>query len=372
MSVQQSLTVDLGKRSYDIIIGTDLLSSMGKHLKSRLPGKQVAIITNETVGPRYLERLSTGLKKAGFDPLVVIIHDGETHKNWASVQRILDRLIEHRFERSATLLALGGGVVGDITGFAASILLRGVHFIQVPTTLLAQVDASVGGKTGINHAKGKNLIGTFHQPRRVVIDLDTLHTLPPRELRAGLAEALKYGLILDDKLVSFMEDHLEAILSLHKKTLGQMVYACCQLKAKVVQEDEQETLNLRALLNLGHTFGHGIEVLTHYGQLLHGEAVAIGMVMAADLSHRLALIDEKSVQRITTLIQRMGLPIQAPRFSVDHFMEAMTRDKKVEGGRMRFVLINKIGHGIVEHNVSEELVRATLIDNMARPGKIKT
>lgn len=364
MSVQDTLTVELGDRRYDIVIGDGLLPKVGNHMKGFLKGRQVAIITNASVAPLYLEPLKSGLDKAGFKTLTVILPDGESHKGWESLQKILDRLIENRFERSSTLVALGGGVIGDITGFAASIMVRGVNFIQVPTTLLAQVDASVGGKTAINHAQGKNLIGTFYQPKRVVIDLDTLKSLPKRELQAGLAEAIKYGIIADEDLFAYMEGHLESILSLNRKHMGHVIRACCAAKAKIVQQDERETAGKRALLNLGHTFGHGVETLTHYKSMLHGEAVAVGMVMAADLSRRLSLCKDETVDRITKLIKRIGLPVSAPRFAVDHYLEAMARDKKVEGGQMRFVLIDKVGRTRIEHHVPLEMVRETLSAHM--------
>ena len=363
MSVYKTLNVDLDERSYDIVIGNDLLSDVGKHLKDLLPGRQVGIVTNVSVAPLYLEKVKSSLIKAGFEVVTVILSDGESHKNWVGLQKILDRLIESRFERSSTLLALGGGVIGDITGFAASTLLRGVNFVQVPTTLLAQVDASVGGKTAINHTQGKNLIGTFYQPRRVVIDLETLKTLPKREIQAGMAEAIKYGVINDAELFEFMEEELDDILALKDKALAKMIYGCCKAKAKMVEKDEKEK-GVRALLNLGHTFGHGIEVLTHYKSLLHGEAVAVGMVMAAELSRLMSMCDDSDVERIDKLLKRVGLPTVAPRFSIDHYMEAMTRDKKVEGGQNRFILIKKIGEAVTERNIPTDLLRETLSHHM--------
>ena len=275
-------------------------------------------------------------------PLVaLILEDGEEKKNWPSLETIYNHLIRNRFERNSTLLALGGGVVGDMTGFAAASFLRGVGFVQLPTTLLAQVDASVGGKTGINHALGKNLIGAFHQPRCVLIDVETLNTLPVRERRAGVAEVIKHAVLGDAGFFAALERDMAALLALEPTVVTRTIKRCCAIKAEVVSSDEKES-GVRAILNFGHTFGHAIETLAGYGTLLHGEAVAIGMIMAADLSRRLGLCHETDFLRIHNLIQKAGLPTKAPFFPLADYLDTMTRDKKMSGGKLRFILVEKL------------------------------
>lgn len=359
----QSLTVELGSRSYTILIGANLLHQLGSHLKPLLPGKQVAIISNQTVAPLYLSTVKNSLQQHGFQTLEIILPDGESFKDWVHLQKIFDGLLEQCFERSATLLALGGGVVGDMTGFAAATFLRGVPFVQIPTTLLSQVDASVGGKTGINHPLGKNLIGAFHQPQLVMIDVETLKTLPIKERVAGLAEVLKYGIIWDKEFFQTLEQNIENLLNLDQAFLTQVITTCCAIKADIVSKDEREA-GTRALLNLGHTFGHAIESLAGYGTILHGEGVAIGTVMAADLSHMLGLCSFEDSERIRHLIEAYGLPTTAPHFPVEQYLTAMTRDKKVEHGELRLVLVDKIGQASIHKGVPIEFIRKAIIGRM--------
>lgn len=334
-----TLNVELGPRSYPIYMGSGLLSSPGL-LDSHLRRRDVMIVTNETVGPIYLkplERLLAGCKVG-----TVVLRDGEEHKTMATVGTILDALVAARCGRDCVVIALGGGVVGDIAGFAASIYQRGVDFIQVPTTLLAQVDSAVGGKTGVNHPGGKNLIGAFHQPLCVLSDTDTLHTLPDRELAAGLAEVVKYGLIADAELFDWLEIQSDALLRRDPAALRHVLWKCCELKARVVGEDERER-GQRALLNLGHTFGHAIEVLAGYGEWLHGEAVAAGTCMAAAFSSRLGLLEGRDLLRIRALFRRLNLPDEPPPADPGRFLAAMAMDKKVAAGVIRLVLLDRIG-----------------------------
>lgn len=364
-TIKKTLSVGLGHRSYEIIIGTNLLEQLGAILKPLLPGKQIAIISNTVVAPLYLQQVETSLQQHGFSTLAIILPDGEVYKDVSHLQQIFDALIQNRFERSATLLALGGGVLGDMTGFAAATFLRGVSFVQIPTTLLSQVDASVGGKTGINHPLGKNLIGAFYQPRLVVIDIETLKTLPQRQHLAGLAEVIKYGIIWDAAFFQQLEQELAGVLRLDQTLLIQTIHTCCAIKAQIVAGDEREAESgNRTLLNLGHTFGHAMETLTGYGHMLHGEAVAIGMVMAAKLSQRMGLCWEEDAARIQDLLQKAGLPVYAPRFPVEHYLEAMTRDKKVAGGAVRFILIDRIGHATIHRDVPQDLLEKTLLAQM--------
>ncbi|WP_130471626.1 3-dehydroquinate synthase [Candidatus Magnetaquicoccus inordinatus] len=355
------LTVALGSRSYDIVIGSGLLAETGERLRRLLPGGQIAIVSNSTVAPLYLQSVQNSLQEAGFQSLPIILPDGEMYKDWQHLQTIFDALITHRYERSSALLALGGGVVGDMTGYAAASFLRGVSYVQLPTTLLAQVDSSVGGKTGINHALGKNLIGAFYQPKTVLIDSDTLATLPERQLRAGLAEVIKYGLLWDASFFAELEGRQREILRLQPAAIRLIIQRSCAIKAAIVGQDEREgEQGQRALLNLGHTFGHAIETLTGYTQLLHGEAVAIGMVMAAELSVLLELAPAESLQRTCALLQSYGLPIQAPAFPVEAYLEAMARDKKVQDGSLRFVVVQDIGRATLRKGVPIEAIRQAI------------
>ena len=354
----QTLTVGLGDRSYPIHIGTGLLSHSDL-LKSHLPKGRVAIVTNSTVAPLYLEKLQDTLQEIGVSSVTVILKDGEVYKTFETLNLIYDALLTHRCERSTPLIALGGGVIGDMTGFAAACYLRGVPFIQIPTTLLSQVDSSVGGKTGINHPLGKNMIGAFYQPQLVLADILTLNTLPDKELSAGLAEVIKYGLIRDLPFLEWLEQNMDQLLARDPEALQYAVFRSCENKAEVVAADEREG-GERALLNLGHTFGHAIESGMGYGCWLHGEAVAAGTIMAADLSQRLGWISAADVARVLTLFVRANLPVISPDLGVEKYLQFMGHDKKVEGGKLRFVLLKQIGLAVIEGNVPPELLQQTL------------
>ena len=354
----QTLTVALGERSYPIHIGSGLLPQ-AELVAVHLAQPRVAVVTNATVAPLYLDRLSQALSAQGVDVLSIVLPDGEKYKDWQTLNLIFDELLKHRAERKTTLIALGGGVVGDMTGFAAASYQRGVPFIQIPTTLLAQVDSSVGGKTGINHPLGKNMIGAFYQPKLVLADTDTLKTLPPRELSAGLAEVIKYGLIWDAEFFAWLEAHMEALRALDPAAISHAIYRSCEIKAQVVAADERES-GLRALLNLGHTFGHAIETGMGYGNWLHGEAVGAGMVLAARVSRRMGLISAQDAARAEALIARAGLPVEAPALGLERYMAYMGVDKKVEAGRMRFVLLKGIGEAFVTGDVPPEVLAAVL------------
>lgn len=353
-----TLNVALGSRSYPIHIGTDLLQQVNL-LLPHLMQARVAIVTNTTVAPLYLNKLSQALRDAGVAVEEIILPDGEVHKTWGTLNQIFDALLTTHCERKTTLIALGGGVIGDLTGFAAASYLRGVPFIQIPTTLLAQVDSSVGGKTGINHPLGKNMIGAFYQPQAVIADITTLHTLPPRELSAGLAEVIKYGLIADAVFLSWLEANMSALRALDNECLAYAIERSCTIKADIVAQDECES-GLRALLNLGHTFGHAIESGMGYGNWLHGEAVAAGTVLAAELSCRLGWISQADVTRIRALYRAAGLPDVAPNLGINTYMRWMSGDKKVEDGRIRFVLLQKLGVGVVNGDVDNSLLAEVL------------
>ncbi|MCX7673286.1 MAG: 3-dehydroquinate synthase [Thiobacillaceae bacterium] len=354
----QTLTVALGERSYPIHIGAGLLHR-AELIMPHLAQPRAAIVTNSTVGPLYLDTLSATLSQAGVEVLPIVLPDGEQYKNWETLNQIFDALLTARAERKTTLIALGGGVIGDLTGFAAACYLRGVPFVQVPTTLLAQVDSSVGGKTGINHPLGKNMIGAFYQPRLVLADTDTLNTLPDRELSAGLAEVIKYGLIRDLAFFEWLEANMERLLARDSVALGDAIYHSCRNKADVVAADEREA-GQRALLNLGHTFGHAIEAGLGYGVWLHGEAVAAGTMLAAELSRRLGYLTAAEVERIAALFERARLPVKPPALGVETYLRYMGVDKKVEGGRIRFVLLKRLGEAFVTAEVPAEILRATL------------
>ncbi|OYU29458.1 MAG: 3-dehydroquinate synthase [Burkholderiales bacterium PBB2] len=354
------VSIALDQRSYDIHIGPGLLDSAQSW--QGLPKAACAlIVSNEVVAPLYLERLRSQLAAHYRRVEFVQLPDGESHKDWASLNLVFDHLLAQAADRKTVLFALGGGVIGDMTGFAASIYMRGVPFVQVPTTLLAQVDSSVGGKTAINHPLGKNMIGAFYQPERVVADLDTLDTLPQRELAAGLAEVIKYGPIADAEFLAWIEANLDALLARDKQALAYAVKRCCEIKAWVVGQDEREQ-GLRAILNFGHTFGHAIETGMGYGAWLHGEAVGCGMVLAADLSVRKGLMSAEFLPRLRRLIERAGLPVQAPRLGAERYLELMRVDKKAEAGEIRFVLIEGLGRAGM-HGAPDELVAAVLSDH---------
>jgi 3-dehydroquinate synthase len=324
-----------------------------------LVSPKVAIVTNTTVAALYLQQLAETLRAGGVEVVSIVIDDGERHKVSATLNRIYDALLERRCERRTTLIGLGGGVVGDLAGFAAATYMRGIPFIQVPTTLLAQVDSSVGGKTGINHPLGKNMIGAFYQPRLVLADTEVLASLPARELSAGVAEVIKYGLISDGAFIDWLEQNMEKLLACDRDALAHAVRRCCEIKAAVVAADERET-GVRALLNFGHTFGHAIESGSGYGNWLHGEAVAAGMVMAADLSRRMGLITQADADRIVALLKRARLPVAPPGIAPALLRELMGVDKKAEGGKLRFILLDAIGAASVRADVPDALLQQVL------------
>ncbi len=355
----QTLTVSLGERSYPIHVGSGLVARAGALLAPLLPRPRVVVVTNPVVAALWLAPLRTGLAAAGIASESIVVPDGEGFKSWPTLQDLLTRLIEQKAERSTTLVALGGGVVGDLTGFAAAIYQRGMPFVQVPTTLLAQVDSSVGGKTGINHPHGKNMIGAFHQPRAVLIDTGCLETLPARELAAGLAEVIKTAAVRDRAFFEWLEANCGRLDAREVDALAHAVAQSCRIKAGVVAADERET-GERAVLNFGHTFGHAIEAGVGYGEWLHGEAVAAGMVLAARLSERLGFIGSDDVARLRTLIERARLPVDAPRLGAERYLELMRHDKKVTAGTIRFVLLRGIGEAFVASDVSSDALRTVL------------
>ncbi len=351
----QTVHIHLGERSYPILIGADLLSAPSTW--ANLPKASSAlIVTNTTVAPLFAAAVQAALAPHYAQLHVLALPDGEAHKNWETLNQIFDVLLAKACDRRTVLIALGGGVVGDMTGFAAACYMRGVPFVQVPTTLLAQVDSSVGGKTAINHPLGKNMIGAFYQPERVICDLSTLQSLPARELSAGLAEVIKYGPIADMAFLDWIEAHLDALMARDPQALAWAVERSCQIKAEVVGQDEREG-GLRAILNFGHTFGHAIEAGLGFGEWLHGEAVGCGMVMAAHLSQRLGLVDAAFVQRLTRIIERAGLPIVGPALGADSYLHHMRLDKKAQAGDIRFVLIDWPGRAVVRAAPDEVVVQ---------------
>jgi 3-dehydroquinate synthase len=354
----QTLKVELADRSYPIHIGKNLISDASLILPY-LKRKHVAIVTNTTVAPLYLDQISQSLQAAGVTVIAIILPDGEAYKNSATLNTIYDTLLQNRCERSTTLIALGGGVIGDLTGYAAATYLRGVPFIQIPTTLLSQVDSSVGGKTGINHPLGKNMIGAFYQPQLVLADIDTLQTLPAREFSAGMAEVIKYGLIRDAEFFDWLELNMASLMQLDEATLSYAIFRSCQNKADVVAKDEHEQ-GERALLNLGHTFGHAIENAMGYGVWLHGEAVAAGSIMAADLSRRMGWLSESEVTRIQNSFVAADLPVTAPKLGVERYLDLMGLDKKVENGKIRLVLQQGIGKSVITSDYDAKKLRETL------------
>jgi 3-dehydroquinate synthase len=352
-----SLSVDLGERSYPITIGPKLLTDPAL-LARHIQGRQVAIVTNTTVAPLYLEQVAAPLRAAGREVITIVLPDGEQYKTQESLMQVYDALLANRCDRKVTMVALGGGVIGDLTGYAAASYMRGVSFVQIPTTLLAQVDSSVGGKTGINHPLGKNMIGAFHQPRAVLADTSTLATLPARELSAGLAEVIKHGAIIDLEFFEWVEQNIGKLVARDQAALAHAIARSCEIKANVVRQDEREG-GLRAILNFGHTFGHAIENGLGYGSWLHGEAVGCGMVMAADLSCRLGLVDQDTVTRMRALVSAAGLPTVAPDLGAARWLELMEVDKKNEGGEIKFILLKPLGSPSISTVPADQLL-ATL------------
>lgn len=350
------LTVELGDRAYPIRIESGVVAGCDA-LNRLAEGRQVAIVTNDRVAPLYARPLADSLRGHAAEVDTLVLPDGERHKQWATLDKVFDRLLERRFDRQCLLIALGGGVIGDLTGFAAAVYQRGVDFVQVPTTLLAQVDSSVGGKTAINHPLGKNMVGAFHQPRLVLADPDTLNTLPERELSAGLAEVIKHGLIADADYLASVERDLPRLLARDATTLAAAIAGSCRIKASVVARDERES-GLRAILNFGHTFGHAIEAGLGYGQWLHGEAVGCGMVMAADLSRRLGLIDDALCDRVEHLVAAARLPVRGPAWPPQRYLSLMEIDKKAERGTPKFVLLQGVGLPVVRRVPDEPLYQS--------------
>jgi 3-dehydroquinate synthase len=361
MTIQQpapiTLTVDLGERSYPIQIGPSLLDDADRIVRY-IGGSRAVIVTNTVVGPLYLEQLVRTLTAAGKQVASVVLPDGEEEKSWANLMRIFDVLLAEKCDRKTTLVALGGGVVGDMTGFAAATYMRGVPFIQVPTTLLAQVDSSVGGKTGINHPLGKNMIGAFYQPQAVIADTATLNSLPLRELSAGLAEVIKHGAAIDADFFDWIESNIGTLMARDGAALAHAIKRSCEIKADVVRQDEKES-GLRAILNFGHTFGHAIEAGLGYGEWLHGEAVGCGMVMAAELSRRMGYIDDTAKARVTGLVKAAGLPVVAPDLGLDRWLQLMQVDKKNEGGHIKFILLKPLGKSVIT-TVPDDVLAATI------------
>jgi 3-dehydroquinate synthase len=355
----ETVRVELGRRAYPIHIGAGALDAQALY-RPCLRGGGVAVVSNTVVAPLYGARVKAALARAGAPVATeVLVEDGESAKSWATLERVFDALLAARIGRDGLIIALGGGVIGDLAGFAAAIYQRGIDFVQVPTTLLAQVDSSVGGKTAVNHARGKNMIGAFHQPVAVIADVGTLATLPDRELRAGIAEVIKHGFALDKDLVTWLESHLERLLAREARALSHVVRRSCELKAQVVAADERES-GARALLNFGHTFGHAIEAGAGYGAWLHGEAVAAGMVMAAELSVRAGMLSVEDAARLKRLVQRAGLPVEGPPFACERYLELMAGDKKAAAGRVRYVLLQEIGRAVLRDDVQEPDVRAAI------------
>lgn len=362
VNVMQTLHVELGDRRYPIFIGSEL--DPQELLEPYIHGKQVMVVSNTSVAPLYLQHYVNAIEALGKKVATCILPDGEKYKDIQHLNLIFDALLEAGFNRDCTVLALGGGVIGDMTGFASACFQRGVYFIQVPTTLLSQVDSSVGGKTGINHPLGKNMIGAFQQPQVVLADMAQLKTLPRRELSAGLAEVIKYALLGDVEFLTWLEQHMEVLVAGDATLLAEAVYRSCAHKARIVANDEKEQ-GERALLNLGHTFGHAIESYLGYGEWLHGEAVATGMVMAADLSHRMGWISTEDLERTKKIILRAQLPIVCPKIPLEEFLAYMSHDKKVLNGQLRLVLMKSLGQAIITKEFDVELMKQAILANQA-------
>jgi len=359
----ERINVGLGDRSYPIWVGDGILESLGDALEAVSFPRRIALVTNETVSPLYGDRVEALLSRVGYQVLPVVLPDGEEYKTLSTVEKIFDALLENGFDRSSGLLALGGGVVGDMCGFAAATYMRGIPFVQVPTTLLSQVDSSVGGKTGVNHLLGKNMIGAFYQPRHVHIDVSTLSTLPQREFSAGMAEVVKYGIIRDADFFTWIRNNTDILRSRDARSLIHCVVRSCQIKANVVENDERES-SLRAILNYGHTFGHAIEALAGYGEFLHGEAVAIGMAFAAVLSREMGLCRDDEVGMIIELLASIGLPVLPPAFPLGEYLDVMSRDKKTRDGVLRFVLNHGIGDCVIKDIAEPSLLVQRVLETM--------
>ncbi len=356
----ETVTVDLGPRSYDIFIGQGLLGSLGDRIKSTGLHGRAGILTNDTVGPIYGKRAAESIRGAGYEVSTLSLPDGEKFKTIESMARIYDWLLKEGFDRKSFVVALGGGVIGDMAGFAAATFMRGIDFVQVPTTLLAQVDSSVGGKTGVNRPLGKNMVGAFHQPRLVLADVDTLNTLPKEEFVSGLAEVVKYGVIRDAEFFSWLEDNAEAVLEMKPKALAHLIKTSCEIKAEVVGADEREG-GLRAILNFGHTVGHAVESLTDYTGYRHGDAVAIGMAAAARLAHAQGLCGPEVPERLMALLSRFGLPTEFPKnLDPDSVLKSIGHDKKAENGRVKFVLPERIGKVVITKEWGDEKLTGAL------------
>ena len=348
----QRLSIDLGERSYDILIGSGLRKRAGEFLKAVLKPSRIVIITHPSINDLYGEEVAENFVAQGWATDIIEVPEGESSKNLGQAEKIYDHLLELNCDRKSVLVALGGGVIGDLVGFVAATYQRGIPFVQVPTTLLSQVDSSVGGKTAVNHPKGKNMIGAFYQPRLVVADLETLRTLPQKEYRAGLAEIVKYGVIADARLFEFLETNYKKILNLDSGCLSHIIEVSCAIKARVVEKDEKES-HYRMILNFGHTFGHAIESLTRYSQFIHGEAVSIGMVRAAQLSHSMGKCTEEVSKRLQALLKNLGLPVDMPELDSAAVIESLYHDKKTMNRKIRFILVNEIGSIEIVDQVSE-------------------
>ncbi len=351
--------VNLGTRSYDIHIGAGILGKSGQIIKEAARSRRLFLVSNPTVFSLYGENVVTSCEASGMYVATALIPDGEEYKTMEQAEKVIGQAIKYGIDRESLLIALGGGVVGDLAGFVAAVYQRGIDFVQIPTTLLAQVDSSVGGKVAVNHPCGKNMIGAFHQPRAVVVDVRTLLTLRKREFAAGMAEVVKYGIILDREFFDYLENHVSEIEERNEVVMEHIIKRCCELKAMVVEEDETEQ-GLRAILNLGHTFGHALETLTGYTSFLHGEAVAIGMVLACTLAHVLGQMSWQEMERVTRLLASLGLPVMCPPLDGESVLDAMYRDKKTKGGKLRLVLPCGIGRAVVREDVDDELIRKVL------------
>ena len=355
----QRLNINLGKRSYDILLGSGLLGKLGERLSQIVKPSRIVLITHPSLFKIYGDKVLSGFKDQGWTADLIEVEEGETSKTLGQAEKIFDRLLDLKCDRKSVLIALGGGVIGDLVGFVAATFQRGVPFVQVPTTLLSQVDSSVGGKTAVNHPKGKNMIGAFYQPCLVLADLDTLQTLPQKEFRAGLAEIIKYGVISDSSLFEYLEKNVEKILQLDKKCLEYIIKTSCSIKAEVVEKDELEN-HYRMILNFGHTLGHAIEALTHYSKFIHGEAVAIGMVYAAKLSQKLGKCQEGIPRRLDRLVRKFGLPADLPDLHSKAIIESLYHDKKTMNHKIKFILVKEIGIVEIVDDIPEEKIISIL------------